>query len=137
MRINQETDYALRVVLLLSRQGLHNRVGAKEIAEKKRIPLRFALKLLRKLNQSGITRSYRGADGGYAINRAPEDITIKDVIEAIEGPITINRCLTEEDAECNLYVDMDNCALHNALDSVQQLVLSKFDEINFKDLINR
>lgn len=136
MRINQETDYALRVVLLLSKRGLHNRVGAKEIADKKKIPLRFALKLLRKLNQSGITRSYRGADGGYAINRAPEEITIKDVIEAIEGPITINRCLTDE-AECNLYVEMDNCALHNALNDIQEVVVHKFEEINFKDLMNR
>ncbi|NRZ85039.1 Rrf2 family protein [Clostridium beijerinckii] len=93
MNINQESDYAFRIILMLSKEGLDNKLDAKSLSEKGNIPLRFLLKLTRKLTQAGILKSYRGVNGGYAITREPKDITLKDVVEAIQGPIIVTRCV--------------------------------------------
>ena len=95
MRITQETDYGFRVILYLSKLGYGEKIEAKSISKDQGIPLRFLLKLLRKLTRHGIIKSYRGVNGGYSLNRMPDEITLKDVIEAIDGPIFINRCLDD------------------------------------------
>ena len=59
-------------------------VEAKLIAEEENIPMRFLLKILRLLARAGFVESYRGINGGYALTRPPEEITLRDVIEAIE-----------------------------------------------------
>ena len=107
MRISKEADYALRIVGYLSELGVDGKCDAKSIAEETSLPQRFAVKILRKLNLAGITKSYRGAYGGYTINREPKDITFLDVVECIDGPIYINKCLSdisvcsdERDAGC-------------------------------------
>lgn len=134
MRIKQESDYALRVVLYLSRRGMGFKSGAREIAESMKVPLRFALKLLGKLNKQGITCSFRGKEGGYSLARTPEDINLLDVIEAIEGPLSINRCLYEKGA-CNLNSNEEACTVHNALGGVQAKMAGELKKITFKELI--
>ncbi|ATW23658.1 RrF2 family transcriptional regulator [Candidatus Formimonas warabiya] len=134
MRITQEGDYALRVVLYLSKLGLDERIEARVISDQERIPLRFLLKLLRKLTMAGIVKSYRGIGGGYAIARRPEEISLKDVIEAIEGPIYVNRCLYDP-GFCNLN-RAHICDVHRALDKIQSRLIQDLGEINFRDLIN-
>lgn len=134
MRITQEADYALRVVLYLSRLGYNARVTAKIIAEKESIPLRFLLKLLRKLKKAGIVKSYMGANGGYALNKEPEEITLKNVIEAIDGPIHLNRCLYDPE-KCNLY-RTSKCPVHHALYKVQSNLIKQLESINFKNITN-
>ena len=93
MRITQESDYALRVVLYFSSLNPGTKVSANIVAEDQNIPLRFLLKLLQKLKKADIVESFMGVNGGYALKREPKDISLKDVIEAIEGPIHLNRCL--------------------------------------------
>lgn len=134
MRIKQESDYALRVVLFLARQEAGAKVGAREIADNMNIPLRFALKLLLKLNKQGITCSFRGKEGGYSLARLPEDISLLDVIEAIEGPVHINRCLLEK-GSCNLNKKEDDCTVHRALAGVQNKFAEDLKKITFKELV--
>jgi Rrf2 family transcriptional regulator, iron-sulfur cluster assembly transcription factor len=67
MRITQEADYGFRVILYLSKLGYGEKSSAKTISREQGIPLRFLLKLLRKLTCSGIIKSYRGVNGGYAL----------------------------------------------------------------------
>ena len=74
MQINQETDYALRVVLYLSKLGINEKIEARVIADQEHVPIRFLLKLLRKLNQAQLVKSYRGVNGGYSINKSPREI---------------------------------------------------------------
>ena len=66
MRITREVDYALRIVLMLSRE--QKQIEAKVISESNGIPYRFTLKILRKIVQAGIIRSYRGVNGVYVLN---------------------------------------------------------------------
>ena len=133
MKITQESDYGIRVVLYLCKLGYGEKVEAKVISEKEGVPLRFLLKLLRKLIQVDILKSYRGIKGGYAVNKLPEQINLKDVIEAIDGPICVNRCVIEP-AFCNLNRS-DVCIVHRAMTKVQKNLNAELESINFKQLV--
>jgi len=134
MKITQEADYGLRVVLHLCKLGYGEKVEARIISEKEGIPLRFLLKLLRKLILVDILRSYRGVKGGYAINKLPEQITLKDVIEAIDGPVCVNRCVIEP-TFCNLNKTAV-CVVHRAMTKVQKKLNAELESINFKQLVD-
>lgn len=131
MKITKEADYALRVVHYLSTFEFGEKKEAKLIAESEGIPLRFLLKLLRKLNSAGITISYRGVNGGYALNRIPKEISFRDVIEAIDGPIYVNKCM-EDAVHCNVN-RVGRCAVHTALGDVQKNLRDQLDNINFEN----
>lgn len=133
MRITQEGDYALRVVTYLYRCGIGKRVEAKVIAEHENVPQRFLLKLLRKLTMAGVTASYKGYGGGYAVEKQPEEITLRNVIEAIEGPIYVNRCF-EDGGLCNAG-RAKSCIMHKALSSVQHNLLAELESINFSKVL--
>lgn len=119
MKITQESDYALRIVAFLASTD-ESRVGANTIASSQEIPLRFALKILRKLNAAGITKAYRGVTGGYTLIKDPKDISYKEVIEAIEGDVCINRCLSK-DGKCNRNA-VGHCKIHKKLQRIQKLL---------------
>mgnify|MGYP002552668825 CR=1 FL=1 len=96
MRITHEADYAIRVAYCLALAG--EKQCAKDISEATGVTLRFALKILRKLTQSGITKSYKGVAGGYELNHSPSEISLGAIIECIDGPIAINHCLANSSA---------------------------------------
>jgi Rrf2 family iron-sulfur cluster assembly transcriptional regulator len=133
MRITQEGDYALRVVLYLYKHKPGERVEAKVISESENVPLRFLLKLLRKLAGAGVVNSYRGTGGGYAIEKPPSQVTIRQVIEAIEGPIYVNKCLCDE-TMCNLS-RAQNCEVHRALEKLQSKLLTEMDNLTFEQIL--
>ena len=93
MKLTRETDYAIRALTFLVQSPDH--VDAKVIALSQSIPESFAFKVLRKLLAAGILESIRGANGGYKLKKSPDDITLLDIIEAIEGLPTLNSCLGE------------------------------------------
>ncbi|MBU3161739.1 Rrf2 family transcriptional regulator [Clostridium frigoris] len=134
MKITQEADYGLRVVIYLCKLGYGEKVESKVISEKEGIPQRFLLKLLRKLIQADIIKSYRGVKGGYAINKLPQQINLRDVIEAIDGPICVNRCVTEP-SFCNLNKS-GVCIVHKAMTKVQKKLNAELESINFKQLVD-
>ena len=98
MYITLETDYAVRIVSELCKTG--SKLDAKTISTNTLVPQRFAVKILRKLVSLGIVRSYQGVQGGYCINKAPKEISLKTIVEAIEGTYCFSRCLAPQ-GECN------------------------------------
>ena len=89
MNISQESDYALRAIRAMYNFGVENKIEARIISEKEHIPIRFLFKILRKLCAENIIESFRGVNGGYMLKAPLEKLTLKDIIEAIEGPISI------------------------------------------------
>jgi len=134
MKITQEADYALRVVLYLCKLGYGVKVESKVISEKECVPQRFLLKLLRKLIQVDILKSYKGVKGGYAINKMPEQITLKDVIEAIDGPVCVNRCVIDPNF-CNMKKS-GVCIVHRAMTKIQKNLNAELENINFRQLVD-
>lgn len=134
MRITLESDYALRIVTAIA---LHeNRVDAGSLADETGVTVRFALKILHKLVQGGIVQSYKGAKGGYTLAMRPEEITLKTVIELIDGPIIIARCV-ESGESCALNHDKASCAYHHIFDTLSLDVARKLNRITISDVINK
>jgi Rrf2 family protein len=88
MRVSAKTDYALRAAVeLAAAHGDGTPVKGERLATTQSIPLRFLENILLQLRHAGIVESRRGADGGYKLARSPEEITLADVIRAIDGPL--------------------------------------------------
>jgi Rrf2 family nitric oxide-sensitive transcriptional repressor len=100
MQFNLTTDYAIRTVLYLAIKG--ELATAKEIAEAMGIPSYYQLKITAKLVHSGIIRRMQGVKGGFSLNRKTTEITLFDIVDAMEPTMRINRCL-EEDNYCSRF----------------------------------
>ncbi len=131
MHITLEADYAVRIVDCLAECGC--RMDAKTLANQTGVTLRFSLKILRKLVAEGIVRSYKGTQGGYELARPAEEISLGQVIEVIEGPITISRCVGVENFPCSRPEDKRRCAcrFNQAYSEVADLVREKLYAVNF------
>jgi Rrf2 family protein len=132
IQFNQATDYAFRVVLFLGQLPAAAIVRGPEIAVSQNIPSRFLLKIMRSLAQAGIIKSFRGVAGGYALAKSPAQVSLYDVIAAMEGPVVIQRCLSDPDS-CTRRSEAV-CPVHQALDTVQVALVDKLRSIKFAEL---
>jgi Rrf2 family protein len=98
MRTTAKADYAVRAAVELAAAG-DGPVKAEQIAEAQGIPLNFLENILAELRRAGIVQSRRGAAGGYALARAPEDVSLADIIRAVEGPLANVRGLSPDELE--------------------------------------
>jgi Rrf2 family protein len=87
VRISAKADYAVRAAVELAASTDQKPVKAERIASAQAIPLNFLENILGELRHAGIVRSHRGAEGGFRLAKAPADVTIADVIRAVEGPL--------------------------------------------------
>lgn len=130
MKITQEADYALRMMCLLTKQSAAGvpTVGAATLAEGVAVPTRFGLKILHKLSESELVKTSRGATGGYSLNTDPTTLTVRRVIEAIDGPIEINRCLSDAHT-CLNNPNKDCCRLHHVFEALNRQITERLDRL--------
>ena len=95
MQITRQADYAMRAVLYLAELGSENRASTSQIADEQNIPASFLAKIVSQLSVAGLLQTSRGARGGVALARKPEEISLLEVVEAIDGPILLNECVSE------------------------------------------
>lgn len=131
MHITLESDYALRIVLFLLENG--KRVDAAAISQKTGVTLRFALKILRKLVAARLVKSFKGAAGGYEAAKAPEEISMADVIGAVEGVYCLSRCLNPE-VGCSRGME-SSCPLHRSFGKVSQTVRRMLEQETFDKIL--
>lgn len=131
MRITQEADYAIRICSILDRA--EKITGASELAEKACITQRIALKILRQLTEHGIVRSYKGAYGGYVLERSGDTIKISELIEIVDGPIQISKCLNCEH-ECSRNPDKCACKMHLAFSAINESLVNNLGSITVRML---
>ena len=134
MRITLESDYALRIVSTLAECDAV--VDANMLAEKTSVTLRFTLKILHKLVQGNLVSSFKGAKGGYKLKVSPDTITLKDVIELIDGPIAIARCLGNGET-CSMNSDKTACIYHHIFDKISFDLASKLQSITISDVLSK
>jgi len=127
MHINLESDYAVRIVYQMRR--LEGRIGAHAVAQAAGVSERFALKILGKLTAAGVVNSFKGAHGGYELARPAGEITLRQVIEAVEGPYRFSRCVGE-DYDCAHAASCD-CPFHGVFDEITRTVVEKLDAVTF------
>lgn len=126
MYITQEADYAVRIVYTLAKAG--QRRDARSISEEAAVTLRFSLKILGKLGGAGIVKSFKGNRGGYELARPPEEITLQDVLSAVEGPFAVSRCIHEGNCSKG---DICDCVFHSAFREISDSVNSQMAGLNF------
>jgi len=97
MQITRQADYALRAMLYLSELEPMKKAATSQIAEQQRIPPSFLAKIISQLSIAGLIHTSRGARGGVELARAPEKISVLEVVEAIDGPISLNECSAQPD----------------------------------------
>ena len=131
MRVSAKTDYAVRALLELAVGG-EGPVKAERLAQAQEIPLKFLENILTDLRHAGIVRAQRGAEGGYWLARDPAEVTLGEVIRAVDGPLASVRGEAPEDvayegAARNLRVVW--VALRASMRSV-------VDEVTLEDVVN-
>lgn len=132
MRITQEADYALRIVSLLAVSDAI--CGAAEIADRTGVPERFAHKILRKLLQGGVVRSYPGAKGGYILLRDPHELSMLDIIAQIDGPVEISKC-ADDDYICSRNGSCkENCVYHQVFRQISADIAEKMRKLTIAAL---
>jgi len=111
MRITTQGDYALRCILSIARNYKNGPVAISRIVEDEGLPVDYIEQLLMKLRRKKIIKSIRGARGGYLLNKPPLDITIKDVIEAVEGEAFKIICDRQKKRKIKYCDGVDGCLL--------------------------
>lgn len=129
MEITRETDYAIRCVLYLSRKE-DSIIMADEISRAMSVPKSFLAKILQKLAKAGVVTSFRGVKGGFRLAKKPKQITLLDIIEAIEGPAAMNRCAVDASL-CNF---SSTCAVHPVWVKLRRIVEDYLRKTDFKAL---
>ena len=134
MRITQESDYALRILTALAEHDAV--IDANSLSEQTSVTIRFTLKILNKLVKHGFVSSFKGVKGGYKLKVPTDKITLRNVIELIDGPIVIVRCL-ESSEICSLNQDKNLCTYHHIFNTISLDVARKLDKITIADVINK
>jgi Rrf2 family protein len=130
MQITRQADYAVRAVLHLARGG-EARTATSTIAEEQRIPPSFLAKIVSQLSIAGLLHTSRGARGGVTLARTPQEITLLEVIEAIDGPIQLNECVGDT-GSCSFDTD---CPLRPVWCDAQEELVNRLKGTNFADMI--
>ena len=129
MEITRETDYAIRCILYLSRKE-ESIIMADEISREMSVPKSFLAKILQKLAKAGVVTSFRGVKGGFRLAKKPKQITLLDIIEAIEGPAAMNRCALDASL-CNF---SGTCTVHPVWVKLRKMVEDYLRKTDFKVL---
>ena len=128
MFLNNETDYAIRIISCLAESK--DRIDAAGISEKTGVTLRFTLKILHRLVQGGIVKSFKGNKGGYVLARPADEITLPQVVEEIYGPLNLSRCHT--DGSCGCTHPNGFCEYKDVFSDITKYMRKKLSEVTFK-----
>jgi Rrf2 family protein len=127
MQITRQADYAIRAVLYLTQIGSSQRAATSTVAQKQHIPPSFLAKIISQLSIAGLLQTSRGARGGVKLARDPHEISLLDVVEAIDGPILLNECVGDP-GDCE---DKDNCPMHPIWNDAQEALVKRLRETRF------
>src|SRR5512133_1779518 len=130
MQLTREGDYGIRSVLYLARQPYKKISFVTEISDEYKIPRSFLAKILQKLVRAKLVRSYRGVKGGFSLARQSRDISMLDVIEAVEGKMCLNICLQDK-KKCGF---SKSCPVNPVWATVQARLSDMLKKMNFEEL---
>ncbi len=132
MQITRQADYAVRAVLHLARNG-EQRIATSKIAEEQRIPPSFLAKIISQLSIAGLLHTSRGAHGGVTLARQAKDITLLEVVEAIDGPIQLNECVGDSGV-CSFD---ETCPLRPVWCDAQEELVGRLKGTNFANMVSK
>ena len=129
--IRRNTDYALRAMLHLAGCYLKGPESTKTIATKEKISYQLCCKLMQKLNKAGLVQSCMGVRGGFELTREPAKINLLEIVETIQGPLSVNRCVLNEGVCSN----QSHCPVQHSFSELQGIMKGNLKETTLQDLI--
>ena len=132
MQFTKAEEYGIFGTLYLAESEGSRVVPLSEISQAMDIPEKFLAKIFQSLSKSGVIRSHRGVRGGFSLARDPGDITVREVLETIQGPYHLMRC-TEDMALCGKGCEF--CALREVLLLAEQRLVSVFEAFTLADMV--
>ncbi len=133
MRISTKGRYGVRAMFDLAMHNRQTAVPLKTVAQREHISEKYLEHLFASLKKAGLIHSVRGAQGGYRLAHAPEDITLGDIIRILEGPVTPSECVSEgcEADNCERAAD---CVMHEVWGRVRNEINAVLDSITLADI---
>lgn len=131
MQITRQADYAIQAVWYISKLGSNQRAATRQIAQEQHIPASFLAKIISQLSIAGLLQTSRGARGGVMLAKHPEEISLLEVVEAIDGPIMLNECVHDE-AACNFG---PVCPLRTVWCNAQDDLVARLKGTNFAQFV--
>ena len=131
MQITKQADYALRAMRYLASLDPGQRAATSFIAREEQIPPSFLAKIVSQLSIAGLINTSRGARGGVSLSRPSSDISILEVVEAIDGPISLNECTLHPDA-CAFG---DDCPIRPIWQESQAELVDRLKNTSFESLL--
>jgi len=135
LQLTKRTEYGLiALVHLVDRGGEF--VSVREICERYPVPRRLVAEVLKELGRAGLVESQRGVAGGYALARAPEDVTLGEIVSALEGPPGLTSCRTLEILKMTECEVEPTCPIRSPIDRVREHLWSVMEATTLRSLVN-
>lgn len=129
--IRRNTDYALRLMLNLAKHYGKESMSSRVLAEEEEVSYQLTCKLMQKLHSAKLVKSQMGPKGGFFLSKDPSEITLAAIVEVIQGPVSVNRCLLEMDVCSRL----SNCPISSKLTELQKYIESFFNDVTLNQLL--
>ncbi|MDR1627094.1 MAG: Rrf2 family transcriptional regulator [Spirochaetia bacterium] len=120
MFITKESDYAVRMIRALSKKEIGT---VKMLSDEELVPHQYSYKILKKLEKAGLVHAYRGTNGGYALARPVSEMTLFDVLAAVEDRLLVTECLGHGFA-CSRNPQKTDCSVHREFAEIQDALLA-------------
>lgn len=130
LRLSKKADYALIAMKHLAQHTMMPSTSAREIAEQYDIPIELMAKVLQRLVRTELLVSTQGTRGGYALGRSSGSISIADVIQAIDGPLTVTACSTEK-VDCEQY---GKCSIRDPLWQIKERIVEALGTVTIAEM---
>jgi Rrf2 family protein len=130
LRLTKRADYGLMAIHYIASQSDEGAVSAKRIAEEFNIPAELLAKILQRLAKNRLIQSHNGPKGGYLLSRPPGEITVGAVVRALEGPVRIVSCLTDNE-DC---AQISRCTLRRPVERIQASIIHLLDTMTLAEI---
>lgn len=133
LRLSKKVDYGLMALMHLARDGDASSWSARELAEAYEIPGGLLAKVLQRLAQEGFVASQHGKKGGYTLARPAGEITVAEVVQAIDGPFSLTQCTTEQ----GMCVQFETCNVKSPLQRLHDSVAAMFATLTIAQMVEQ
>jgi Rrf2 family protein len=132
LRLSKKVEYALIAMMHMSSRGTNRLTTARELSLAYHIPSELMGKVLQNLSKKGLITSVQGIKGGYKLNKPLKSITLKEILQALEGPFKIVNCMNKKNETfCDQHL---NCTIKNPMGIIQSRIEKMFDELNLQEI---
>lgn len=130
LRISRKTDYAVRVMMAFSQQAPGNRLASAKIENEMLVPGPFLHRSVARLAQAGLIETFTGPRGGIQLAQPAEEISLRDIWVAIEGPLVVCECIEAYE----LFGLSSTCSIRWRWGRLQEIILKELDQTNLAEL---